>query len=299
MNKLESLSNLLKDLVIPFPTKRLNQRNNLALRSVVFEDNITSIASGSFQGCKNLEYVKFPKTLGEIDDDAFLDCTRLSELVFPKPKYKNTNRYLDKNAFLTETSSKNTIIFTMHEFEEDIIYHIIRRKHLDESIIYLDFDENTPETELIDALWNLSDAKDEVGKVKVMLSKAFSKLTYSITKFTKDLVFYINYVHIGIFKNNKVFSSVNLKVWDRRRVMVTKVDDRYITTPNLTGNIENNYIGEIIVPDKIDGCPVDLGFGTFFGCKYLDKVILPERMRNQVEQGFIEMNRNINIEFYD
>lgn len=56
---------------------------NHSIKSVVFQENLTSIGGGSFDSCRNLKNIVFPKSLREICQEAFSNCVALTHLEIP------------------------------------------------------------------------------------------------------------------------------------------------------------------------------------------------------------------------
>ena len=55
-----------------------------SIKSVVFNGNITSIASGAFEGCTNLTSITIPVCVTKIESNAFSGCSSLTNIVIPE-----------------------------------------------------------------------------------------------------------------------------------------------------------------------------------------------------------------------
>lgn len=54
-----------------------------SIKSMVIENGVTSIGSGTFYGCNNLEAITFPNSVTSIGVGAFYFCTKLTSITIP------------------------------------------------------------------------------------------------------------------------------------------------------------------------------------------------------------------------
>ena len=54
------------------------------VKEIILPDTITSIGSGSFSTCQNLEKIRMPASLAQIGDGAFMHCISLTEIEIPE-----------------------------------------------------------------------------------------------------------------------------------------------------------------------------------------------------------------------
>ena len=81
---LDSTGNEITDLVIPGTISKIPSgtfQNTWALRTVTFEEGVTSIGEGAFRECYNLYTASLPTTLSGISNSAFYECEKLYEVV--------------------------------------------------------------------------------------------------------------------------------------------------------------------------------------------------------------------------
>ena len=101
------LTNLSYDEVINLPKVETIKQVALAyrtnLKSVNFNEEITSVKYQAFFGCVNLENVYFNYGLKEIQAEAFYDCESLDYVVIP-----DTVKYIGSKAFNSGTIFSNT-----------------------------------------------------------------------------------------------------------------------------------------------------------------------------------------------
>ena len=101
------LTNLSYDEVINLPKVETIKQVALAyrtnLKSVNFNEEITSVKYQAFFGCVNLENVHFNYGLKEIQAEAFYDCESLDYVVIP-----DTVKYIGSKAFNSGTIFSNT-----------------------------------------------------------------------------------------------------------------------------------------------------------------------------------------------
>lgn len=72
------------------------------IRSLVIDEGATTIGCHMFEGCKNLEHIVLPSTLGYIGSMAFADCTSLDNVVLPEGVVLEKNG--DSSVFIGCTS---------------------------------------------------------------------------------------------------------------------------------------------------------------------------------------------------
>lgn len=78
----------------------------LDLRTISFDDYITTIADGAFRGISSLESVKSNAIVSQLGNYAFADCTSLKEVVMPNASYTVMGNYAFANCVtLSEISA--------------------------------------------------------------------------------------------------------------------------------------------------------------------------------------------------
>ena len=69
--------------------------HHLDVEKIFIEDGISRIYNGTFSNCKNLNYIRLPKTLKEIGFKSFDDCKSLSKIHIP-----SSVKYIEDYAFI-------------------------------------------------------------------------------------------------------------------------------------------------------------------------------------------------------
>ncbi len=76
-----------EEIVFPSTLKSIGNAalfQNLHIKRLIFNEGLESIGNQAFQASDKLEYAKLPSTLKTLGDNAFADCTLLTEIVIPK-----------------------------------------------------------------------------------------------------------------------------------------------------------------------------------------------------------------------
>ena len=252
-------------------------------------DDVSTIASYAFKGCKNLNFVNLDNTvLTAIGENAFEDCEGLTTIIIPAQVF-----FIGKNAFNSEKKNDNIIIYSKRTGpgSDDLyseqsqglwnpqgypIYYYSEEEPIDKEYQYWHFDENNEPISwpIPEEVWDIS-TDDNENEVYASIYELQDDTYKLIISGSGDMKGWTSSSHAPWYSsyNSKITSIVIKKgvtaIGQYAFHNCTSLTD--IVIPDSVITIDDfafwdcTSLASIEIPDSV----TSMGYGTFYNCTSL------------------------------